>query len=198
MEVKLEITCVRSLKTKQEARKTIGKIVFPCTVCRAKLKSEAHLKKHMVTRHQPKDFICDYEGKHFNSKDKLRLHIFQHRKYYRVQCTVCHREYRTNQSMRKHLRTHFEKNQCDACGQIFKHKRLLHNHISAFHTDERTIQCNCRFTLYLRQLSSFFIYFRLHQTLSQHYNARRSPEKYSSRSKSEHGILQMSRLSTGL
>lgn len=147
MEVKLGITSVISRKIKRDAGKKIRKVVFPCTVCRAELSSEAHLNKHMITRHQPKDFICDYEGRHFNSKDKLRLHIFQHRKYYRVQCTVCQREYRTNQSMRKHLRTHFENHQCDACGQTFKHKRLLHNHISAFHTDEPTIQCNCKFTL---------------------------------------------------
>lgn len=124
--------------------KSKKKTKHPCTVCSKNLSSPAHLLKHMSTTHKPKDFICDHDGKHFNTKDKLRLHIFQHRKYFRVQCTVCRREYKTNQSMRKHLRTHFEQHQCDTCGQTFKHKRLLQNHVAAIHQDDPTVPCNCK------------------------------------------------------
>lgn len=130
-------------KSKVKAMKKNLKI-YSCEICQQNLSSPAHLQKHINTKHQPpKDFICDFEGKHFNTKDKLRLHVFQHRLYYKVSCTVCFKEYKTNQSMRKHLRTHFEHHQCDACGHTFKHKRLLQNHISAIHQEYPTIPCNC-------------------------------------------------------
>lgn len=70
------------------------------------------------------------------------MHILQHRKHFRVHCQVCQRSYTTNQSMRKHLRTHFEINQCDLCGQTFRHKRLMLNHIAAIHDDSFTVSCN--------------------------------------------------------
>lgn len=138
MAEKLQIERARLYKS------TTVRSKYPCGICGTILATEFHHKKHLKTRHQPRDFICDYDGRHFNTKDKLRLHVFLHRKFYRVKCEVCHREYRTNQSMRKHLRTHFEKHQCDTCGQTFSHKRLLVNHISALHTDDPTIQCNCK------------------------------------------------------
>lgn len=138
-------TTSETTRTKSKAktkRKNLKK--YSCELCQQILSSPAHLQKHINTKHQLKDFICDYEGKHFNTKDKLRLHIFQHRLYFKVKCIVCKREYKTNQSMRKHLRTHFERHQCDACGHTFKHKRLLQNHISAIHQEDPTIPCNCK------------------------------------------------------
>lgn len=137
-------------------RKPTGKLKrskFPCDQCKKILSSAAHLKKHINTTHCVKDFICDYDGKHFNSKDKLRLHIYIHRKHYRVQCGVqgCNKEYTTNQSMRKHLRTHFESFMCHECGKTFKHKRLLLNHNAALHySGEPSIPCKCMYVLLSR------------------------------------------------
>lgn len=145
------------IKKKEDKRK------FPCNVtgCCKKLTSAAHLDRHIRSSHTVRDYKCDYCGREFsgrNSKDKLRLHIFQHRKFYRVQCEVCQREYRTNQSMRKHLRTHFEIHQCEECGRTFLHKRLLSNHISAVHKDEQNVPCNCKelMTISLRQSLNHF------------------------------------------
>ena len=88
-----------------------------CPQCLKFLTSEAHFRNHLAT-HRPKNFICDICGRHFNSKDKLRLHLFNHRVYYRIKCIVCEKEYKTNQSMRKHLRTHWEAFQCSECGEL--------------------------------------------------------------------------------
>ncbi|CAG9801771.1 unnamed protein product [Chironomus riparius] len=114
---------------------------FECTICKKQLSSEAHFTKHMNTIHKPKQFICDFDGKIFNTKDSLRLHMFNHRIYYKIKCEVCSKEYKTDQSMRKHLRTHFQQHQCDLCGQIFKYRRLLQNHINAIHEEALTVQC---------------------------------------------------------
>lgn len=124
--------------------RNLTKIQWKCKVCQKQLSSQAHFNKHMDTIHKPKDFICDFDGKHFNTKDKLRLHIFLHRKHYRIACEVCGKEYKTNQSMRKHLRSHFHQHQCDFCGQIFKYKRLLTNHIAAIHELAQDIPCKCK------------------------------------------------------
>lgn len=135
----------KAARTNAKCRtKLKNKKKYLCNICQKNLTSQKNLNRHINTAHKPKDFTCDYEGKHFNTKDKLRLHIFQHRLYYRVKCIVCDKEYKTNQSMRKHLRTHFEHHQCDTCGQTFKHKRLLQNHISAIHQDDPTISCKCK------------------------------------------------------
>jgi KRAB domain-containing zinc finger protein len=122
----------------------ITKNLLQCSQCLKILSSETHFQRHIRT-HEPKDFTCDNCGRHFNTKDKLRLHLFNHRKHYKIKCTVCDKEYVTHQSMRKHLRTHFEQHQCDECGQVFKHKRLLQNHIQAVHKDEPTIPCKCEY-----------------------------------------------------
>lgn len=139
---------VKEVKQKCSSKKKKMKSKFPCphkfpVKCSKILSSRAHLKKHLNTTHRVKDFICDYDGKHFNTKDKLRLHIFQHRIYFRVNCEVCNKEYKTNQSMRKHLRAHFEQHQCDLCGQIFNYKKLLQNHVASIHQDEHEVPCNC-------------------------------------------------------
>ncbi|CRL07691.1 CLUMA_CG020648, isoform A [Clunio marinus] len=150
IEIQEDFTGVNSLERRSNKSKLIkykqklkkNKKMFPCDHCKKILSSFIHLQKHLNTTHKPKEFICDYEGKCFNTKDKLRLHILQHRLYYRVSCNICQKEYKTNQSMRKHLRTHFEQHQCEACGQTFRYKRLLLNHMSSIHQDDPTIPCN--------------------------------------------------------
>jgi KRAB domain-containing zinc finger protein len=132
-------------KNAKDEKKKSSKVNLKCDLCQKVLSSTAHFAKHMKTIHKPKEFICDYEGKTFNTKDKLRLHIFQHRKYYKISCNVCNKEYKTNQSMRKHLMTHFQQHQCSICGVIFKYKRLLDNHIAALHEDSQEFQCKCKF-----------------------------------------------------
>lgn len=151
--------------------KTKRKRKFLCNICQKKLSSPKNLETHVNKVHRIKDFICDYDGKHFNTKDKLRLHILQHRIYYRVQCGVCKKEYKTNQSMRKHLRSHFEHHQCETCGQTFKYKRLLENHVSALHQEYPTVPCKCKlnsmiFMVYPSTVSIFQIaqdFFRIKQ-----------------------------------
>ena len=132
---------------KQTRSFLVQKVTRTKSKCKERLK--ATRKRYCVVL---KDFICDYDGKHFNTKDKLRLHIYQHRIYFRVKCAVCDKEYKTNQSLRKHLRTHFEQHQCDYCGQTFKHRRLLLNHVSAIHQDEPTVVCKCKKIKYFKMI----------------------------------------------
>lgn len=116
-----------------------------CNICSKKLSSKIHLVKHMIAVHQmSKEFYCDSCDYKTDTKDKLRLHIFKHRQHFILICNVCGKEYKTNQSMRKHLRTHFQKHQCQHCGQIFSYKRLLVNHILAIHDEIQNIQCKCK------------------------------------------------------
>lgn len=149
VEMKPEPSRARSNRKLKSGKRTSKK--FQCEKCDKFLSSEKHFKKHLAKVHLDKTFICDFEGKTFNTKDKLRLHIFQHRKYFKVNCEVCDKQYKTNQSMRKHLRTHFENHQCETCGHNFKYKRLLQNHISSLHSDDPKIPCNCE---YLNELGS--------------------------------------------
>jgi len=44
--------------------------------------------------------------------------------------------------------THFQQHQCDSCGQVFKYKRLLHNHIASIHDEALTVQCKCKYDVY--------------------------------------------------
>lgn len=90
----------KPIKTKSKSRSRLkNQKKYLCNFCQKKRSSQKHLDRHINTVHKIRDFICDYEGKHFNTKDKLRLHIFNHRKHYRIKCTVCNKEYRTNQSV---------------------------------------------------------------------------------------------------
>lgn len=117
---------------------------FKCNLCSKKLSSELFLRNHMKTIHSIKTFICDYDGREFNTKDKLRLHIYLHRRYYNLECSVCKKSYKTDQAMRKHLRTHIEQYPCDLCGHVFRYKKLLQNHKASVHEKTETVQCNCK------------------------------------------------------
>lgn len=122
-----------------------------CNFCTKKLSTKQFLENHIRVVHS-KSFICDHDGKEFNTKDKLRLHIYLHRKYYQLECSVCKKKYKTDQAMRKHLRTHIEQYECTVCGQQFRYKRLLENHMASLHEKTETIPCNCKFCNSLFQL----------------------------------------------
>lgn len=123
---------------------------FKCLLCSKKLTTELFLRNHMRNIHSIKTFICDYDGREFNTKDKLRLHIYLHRKYYNLECSVCKKSYKTDQAMRKHLRTHIEKYPCELCGQVFRYKRLLQNHTASLHEKTETIPCKCKLHLIIK------------------------------------------------
>jgi uncharacterized protein VirK/YbjX len=64
-----------------------------------------------------------------------------HRKYFFVECKACKRGYKSIQSLRYHLRQHFEHHQCETCGAVFEHKKLLLGHIAAKHNQALQVQC---------------------------------------------------------
>ncbi|CAG9809327.1 unnamed protein product [Chironomus riparius] len=126
---------------KMNRKKGKSKISLKCEICKTILKSEYYFKKHKERRHPeiPRNYICDYDGKHFANKNYLRIHMERHQQEI-LTCNICMKAYNSKIILKRHLLSHLEKYPCDECGATFSHKTLLNNHIS-IHKMEFTYKC---------------------------------------------------------
>lgn len=76
-----------------------------CEICSSVLKSELYFKRHMTARHPatPKVYICDFDGRTYNTKDYIRIHMDRHRRYQILTCETCQKNYTSKHTFRKHL-----------------------------------------------------------------------------------------------
>lgn len=77
-----------------------------CEVCNVVLKSALFHKRHMLARHPetPRLYTCDYDGRTFELKDYLRVHLDRHRKHQMYTCEICQRAYVSRHTFRRHLK----------------------------------------------------------------------------------------------
>ena len=66
--------------------------------------------------------------KRFCKKYILALHITQHSVQEKVKCTVCHRHFRHEKSLKRHMVIHTVKKKylCDVCGKLFAQLRYFY------------------------------------------------------------------------
>lgn len=77
-----------------------------CPQCPKVLYSHSYLTRHLKTRH-PKEklnFLCDFDGKQFSTKDLLRIHMQRHASTI-LTCSVCMKSYISKHTFRKHLKS---------------------------------------------------------------------------------------------
>lgn len=80
---------------------------FECFICRKTYKRFEHLKYHMVTHGDKRDYICHFCGDAFFSNSHLRKHIFnRHTDIKPYHCSACGKCFKTRRSLTVHERTH--------------------------------------------------------------------------------------------
>ncbi|CRL07690.1 CLUMA_CG020647, isoform A [Clunio marinus] len=151
--------------------KKINHGVIICEICSAVLKSEAFYKRHLITKHPqtPKIYICDYDGKQFNAKDYLRIHMDRHRKNQILTCDICTKSYISLHTFRRHLKMHIEKHICSACGMMFSTKILLQNHFATKHTLDLPFKCNHCTRMFPTKTARNNHHYQIHKSKELHF-----------------------------
>lgn len=102
-----------------------------CKICGLKLFMKKWFDQHMELKHSDgkiKYFVCDFDGKTFESKGLLHGHMKIH--FSTIRCKICNK-YIKPVNMACHLRiTHAteENYQCDICSKNFKSSDYLNAH----------------------------------------------------------------------
>ncbi|XP_070508462.1 gastrula zinc finger protein XlCGF57.1-like [Chironomus tepperi] len=126
---------------------TLTSLDFSCTLCDQGFISRGGLNLHVAQMHpneltEPEQFICDYDGKVFKSRNELSGHMQVHieSKVLKVKCNICDIEVQ-----QRYLNTHMKKvhtysiYQCDICNVCVKTAANLKDH-KKVHNKE--IECN--------------------------------------------------------
>ena len=152
-------------KPKSQIVTDTGDRMYQCLVCKREFSSEDRLARHRSLHTRQKPFQCTMCGERFSDRDRLDQHLHSHSddrpdessvRDYRLtvnapksqtvtdtdenlyQCSVCEREFSTEDRLARHRSLHKRKNpfQCTVCGKCFSDKDKLVQHVSS-HADVR-------------------------------------------------------------
>lgn len=83
---------------------------FQCVYCKKNVGMKSllaiHVKTHIDSKKNPKDFQCEYCGRIFKTKWHLSSHLVSHSDEYSFTCDVCGNKFRTKEYLRRHLVRH--------------------------------------------------------------------------------------------
>ena len=118
--------------------------LIECEVCGKRVGDIAQLKSHMIKHETEKNYVCNVCGKRLKRQESLDKHMLLHTGIKNYKCDQCDAEYFTASALNNHKNSkHTEQNEehlCTYCGQAFKKKVYLDNHIT-LHTGEKKYQC---------------------------------------------------------
>lgn len=127
-------------------------VVYPCTECNKKFRSEARFQGHLRMHEGLKPALCTICGKSFAKYNSLKLHINQKHSENKIKypCDYpgCELVYSTKQTMQQHKKKHDpnyvvpeqKRSVCDQCGKTFSTTGALKKH-SYIHTGDMPFQC---------------------------------------------------------
>jgi KRAB domain-containing zinc finger protein len=153
-----------------------------CKICFKKVQRRSlsnHLKnihskslnQHLVMTHakkaESKHFECDYDGKIFETKQKILSHMRSHQskvkcelcdlmyipknlkrhlenfhaKGLNFQCKICNKFYKSKLSLKNHMEYHNKKFECKICSKMFSTQAYLNQHTKCHHKNPKSFQC---------------------------------------------------------
>lgn len=142
---------------------------FTCSQCQVDFTIREDLLIHKASVHPPEHFVCDICKTTFRMKSQLRKHIAGHAPSGKVEklriCQLCPATFPLSRGSRQVFNDHmrvvhnecisyrkrapaFHLCTCHLCGKIFRHKRLLTNHMKVHNTDKsfECDNCDAKFT----------------------------------------------------
>ncbi|XP_046747058.1 zinc finger protein 37-like isoform X4 [Diprion similis] len=102
---------------------------FECNICKRIYKSEHNLSNHLLVHE--KGITCNECGMEFNCTKRLNYHMFnKHRQSAPCICSICHKPFKSNGSLRTHILTHTGERpyKCDLCGEAFTQRSSMMRH----------------------------------------------------------------------
>ncbi|XP_041670910.1 zinc finger protein Xfin-like [Cheilinus undulatus] len=113
---------------------------YSCKVCGRSFCHRASFLKH-VNKYEKDEDVCGVCGKHFESKESLRLHLQSH--IQTNNCDVCGKQFNSPKHLEMHMRTHTGQKPyiCSVCWKAFCQKGNLQRHMQV-HTKEKPYSCD--------------------------------------------------------
>ncbi|XP_065212561.1 zinc finger protein 2-like isoform X1 [Planococcus citri] len=102
-----------------------------CTVCQRVLSSKEHLRRHMLTHTDERNWVCSTCGKCFLSKTYLNEHSRIHLGIRPYKCEICEKSFTQRGSLTIHKRSHTGERpfRCEFCCKGFVMSTLLRYHL---------------------------------------------------------------------
>ncbi|KAG5669511.1 hypothetical protein PVAND_017398 [Polypedilum vanderplanki] len=148
----------------------ISSKVYFCDHCPKKYFVKKCIITHLKSKHQKGKeikFECDFDGKTFETKQKLYQHMKNHHLIQfkecqicgektkrldrhmkqvhatetdKIQCQICNKIYKNQSALKIHLKTHNKQHQCQVCGRKFPNSARLKEH-QKIHENQFTFRC---------------------------------------------------------
>lgn len=118
---------------------------FQCDLCEYKAHMKKALVNHMLRFHLEKKFICECCSSSFQFRAELFMHQQSHsNEVAKEECSACGKMFKNKRSLRRHMRSMHEDSgdpvSCEICGKVSKNKRLQLAHMKV-HSDKDFYKC---------------------------------------------------------
>lgn len=122
-------------------------IPYKCGRCSAYFHLKKHFDRHMLEKHNSKDYVCDLCGTKYRSPNALKEHIQIKHSNLRLaySCEVCGKDFNRLRHYEDHMNVHKKVNPwvCNNCDRTYKNRSALSRHISECgkQTENRCMEC---------------------------------------------------------
>ena len=155
---------------------------FFCEICDLKFHKMVYLKIHMTHKHGksvsgPKHYECDFDGKVFETRARLRNHMVYHqpkvncefcqievlptalqrhitnihKNERKFQCQICQKSFKLDYSLKLHIQNHNKTFECQTCSRKFPTQGILKKHVKDNHENPKSFGCDiCGKKFYLK------------------------------------------------
>lgn len=116
---------------------------YKCEICLKRFSYKVSLTLHKRIHNEEMPFLCTICGKCFRTNNQLSIHTERvHKKTELIDCNQCNRTYRSKYSYEYHVeKVHSRlRLECDICGSIFKHRKLIVEHMY-LHLKTKRFKC---------------------------------------------------------